>query len=89
MKRTVLDTNTGLIKTDIINQNGECTSSAFTKVPFEICELNTIKVDTDRWYVITETLAEGIYVIERIFELDVLDDYLITKQCEELNEGDM
>ena len=54
----------------------------------EMFEFNSIRVDHN-WYTITETLDEGVHVVQTLFELDVLDDYITTKQCEELSEGDM
>ena len=50
-------------------------------------ELNSVRVDHD-WYIIEETLDEGVYVVQTIFQ-DAYDSFIYEKHCEELNEGDM
>ena len=55
-----------------------------TPARITVHELNTIRVD-QKWYTIAETVDEGVHVVIPFPETNVLDDYLTTKQCEEVD----
>jgi len=83
MRRTIAD----LTKQQITVMEGKTLVSC-TPARIELHEFDAVKVDQD-WYVVTAIVDDEVLEIERIIELNVLDDYLLERQCEELNEGDM
>lgn len=88
MLRTIVNIDTNVMLRELVEECGEITPLSLDFVKTQLCELDTIKVDQD-WYVIVGKIEDRGYVVEPIYELNVLDDYLTERQCEELSQEEM